>query len=216
VNVNVNVNANANASASASARGGATVIVAGGGGAYVNVEQPYPTTIQGLHVGGGRVREVIKVPFESRRRVERRVVIRAVCMDDRGRPHPAAQVRPDRDVWGDYDGELFRCLAGTYMQVTIADWEGSERFEHGETTTCRKGDSLWHAPGGTVECKPQKPERDCNERSLLRRYGAGVKVLTMWYEETYTEYREEVVVREGWAVQGGAITLDGGVGGRVF
>jgi hypothetical protein len=38
----------------------------------------------------------------------------------------------------------------------------------------------------------------------------------MWYEETYTEYREEVVVREGWAVQGGAITLDGGVGGRVF
>ena len=72
------------------------------------------------------------------------------------------------------------------------------------------------ARGGTVECKPQKPERDCNERSLLRRYGAGVKVLTMWYEETYTEYREEVVVREGWAVQGGAITLDGGVGGRVF
>ena len=35
-------------------------------------------------------------------------------------------------------------------------------------------------------------------------------------EETYTEYREEVVEQEGIAVSGASITLDGGVGGRVF
>jgi hypothetical protein len=214
--VNVNANSNSNALAGASARSGATVIVAGGGGAYINVQQPYPTTIQGLNVGGGRMRQTIRVPFESHRRVSRKVVIRAFCIDDRGTPHPAAQVRPDRDVWEDYEGELFRCVAGTYLQITIADWQGHERFETGETTLCRKGDSLWHGRGGIVECRPQKPERDCNERSLLRRYGVGVKVLTMWSEEVYTEYREEVVEVEGLAISSGAITLDGGVGGRVF
>jgi hypothetical protein len=45
--------------------------------------------------------------------------------------------------------------------------------------------------GGKLECRPEKPERDCNERSLLRRYGAGMKILTMYREEEYTEYREE-------------------------
>ena len=60
-------------------------------------------------------------------------------------------------------------------------------------------------------------ERDCNERSLLRRYGAGVKIVTWWREETYTEYREEVVEagRHGCR-RARMIDLDGGVGGRVF
>jgi len=40
-----------------------------------------------------------------------------------------------------------------------------------------------------------------------------VKVLTMMREETYTEYREEMV--EG-AASTGMIMMDGGVGGRVF
>ena len=81
--------------------------------------------------------------------------------------------------------------------------------------SCRKGEALWHGRG-QIECRPQKAERECNERSLLRRYGAGVKILTWIREETYTEYREEVVEASGMAVSGGAITLDGGVGGRVF
>ena len=73
--------------------------------------------------------------------------------------------------------------------------------------------ALWHGAGGRLECRPEKQARQCNERSLLRRYGAGVKVLTMMREETYTEYREEMV--EG-AASTGMIMMDGGVGGRVF
>ena len=51
---------------------------------------------------------------------------------------------------------------------------------------------------------------------MLRRYGARVKILTWVREETYTEYREEVIKQAGSAVSGAMITLDGGVGGRVF
>ena len=182
----------------------------------MTVDQPYPTTINGLMVEGARVRQVIRVPYEARRRWEKRVVIRAFCIDDRNVPHPASQVRPDRDVDGDYEGELYRCLAGTWLQITWAEYTGDADFGHGETMDCRKGEALWHGRGGRIECKAQRAERECNERSLLRRYGAGVKILMWVREETYTEYREEVVEQAGYAVQGATITLDGGVGGRVF
>lgn len=221
LNVNVNVNANANANANAGARAGLNaragggVWVSGGGSAYVTVDQPYPTTINGLTVEGARVRQTIRVPYEARRRWEKRVVIQAVCIDDRNIPHPASQVRPDREVDGSYEGELYRCLAGTWLQLTWAEYLGDIRFDHGETMSCRKGEALWHGRG-QIECRPQKAERECNERSLLRRYGAGVKILTWIREETYTEYREEVVEQAGVAVSGASITLDGGVGGRVF
>ena len=220
LNVNVNVNANANgnfgARAGLNARAGGNVYVGGGGAAYVTVDQPYPTTINGLMVEGERVRQVIRVPYEARRRQEKRVVIRAFCIDDRNVPHPASQVRPDREVDGDYEGELYRCLAGTWLQITWSEYTGDVDFGHGETMDCRKGEALWHGRGGSVECKPQRAERECNERSLLRRYGAGVKILTWVREETYTEYREEEVEQAGYVVQGATLTLDGGVGGRVF
>lgn len=221
-NVNINVNVNANASASASARGainaraGGAVYVGGGGAAYVTVEQPYPTVIQGLNVEGARVREVVRTPVTATRRSMKRVVIQAVCIDDRNVPHPAAQVRPGRDVREDYEGELYRCLAGAWLQVTIADYRDQISFDGGETLTCRKGEALWFGRDGVLACRPQKAERDCNERSLLRRYGAGIKILTVWREETYTEYREDVVEQAGMAISGASMTLDGGVGGRVF
>lgn len=219
LNVNVNVSADANAGARSragiNARAGGSVWVSGGGSAYVTVDQPYPTTISGLNVEGA-VRQVIRVPYEERRRWEKRVVIQAVCIDDRSVPHPASQVRPDREVDGDYEGELYRCLAGTWLQATWAEYQGEVRFDAGETISCRKGEALWHGRGGRVECRTQRAERDCNERSLLRRYGAGVKILTMVREEIYTAYREEIVEQAGVAVSGATITLDGGVGGRVF
>ncbi|MFZ4165926.1 hypothetical protein [Brevundimonas sp. NPDC058933] len=213
VNVNVNVNANASATARAfaGARSGATVIVGGGGGAYFNVDQPYPTTIQGLSVEG-KTMEMIRVPYTASRRMEKRVVIQASCIDDRAVPHPASQVRPGKDVGMDYEGELYRCIAGTKLQWTIGDEMGGP----GETINCNKREALWYGRGGMLECRPEKQERDCNERSLLRRYGAGVKVLTMIREETYTEYREEMVEAVGAVASGAVIMLDGGVGGRVF
>lgn len=211
-NVNVNVNVNvAGARAFAGARAGATVIVGGGGGAYFNVDQPYPTTIQGLSVEGKSM-EMVRVPYTASRRMENRVVIQAVCIDDRAVPHPASQVRPGKDVATDYEGELYRCIAGTKLQWTIADEAGGP----GETINCNKREALWYGRGGMLECRPEKQERDCNERSLLRRYGAGVKVLTMIREETYTEYREEMVESAGAVASGAVIMLDGGVGGRVF
>lgn len=211
-NVNVNVNVNvAGARAFTGARAGATVIVGGGGGAYFNVDQPYPTTIQGLSVEGKSM-EMVRVPYTASRRMEKRVVIQAVCIDDRAVPHPASQVRPGKDVATDYEGELYRCIAGTKLQWTIADEAGGP----GETINCNKREALWYGRGGQLECRPEKQERDCNERSLLRRYGAGVKVLTMIREETYTEYREEMVESAGAVASGAVIMLDGGVGGRVF
>nr|WP_316629281.1 hypothetical protein [uncultured Brevundimonas sp.] len=229
VNVNVNVGANANANAGANANGYANTGArsylnaraggfsrnygGGGGAAYISVDQPYPTTIQGLAVEG-MVAQTVRTPYSAFRSMMKRVVIHAVCIDDRQVPHPASQVRPDREIADGFEGEIYRCLAGTWLQATLADYEGNVNFDHGTTLTCRKHEALWFGNGGKLECRPEKPERDCNERSLLRRYGAGIKILTMYREEEYTEYREEQV--ESATVLTGAITLDGGVGGRVF
>ncbi len=244
VNVNVNVNGNANANANASslinAHGQGDTYVNSNGGAYFSVAQPYPTVIEGLNVEGAAVAQVVRTPYTASRWAFSRVVIQAVCIDDRDIPHPASQVQPGRDIADGYEGEIYRCIAGTRLQVTWADFVDQISFDHGQTMSCRKGESLWYgrsaeaaayaaasyaggaagpgAPigGGVMECRPQKPERDCNERSLLRRYGAGVKVLTLWREETYTEYREETVQASSMAISTATMTLDGGVGGRVF
>lgn len=232
VDVNVNVDArsrsdsnanadaravlNARSSSSSSSRSYGNIGGGAGGSAYVSVEQPYPTAINGLNVEAASVAQLIRVPYSEMRRFEKRVVIQAVCIDDRNIPHPASQVRPDRDVFGEYEGELYRCIAGSRLQVTIADYLNEISFDGGETLACRKGEALWHGRGGMIECRPQKRERDCNERSLLRRYGAGIKVLTIIREEIFESYREEVVEVAGASVIGGNIVLDGGVGGRVF
>jgi hypothetical protein len=278
LNVNINTNANSNANSnenlirasgfsSLSSRG----YYGGGGGAYFNVDQPYPTVIQGLNVEGAQAAQVVRTPITLSRWMASRVVIRAVCIDDRNVPHPASQVQPGREVADGYEGEIYRCIAGTRLQVTWADYLNEiADFDRGQTLLCAKGESLWYrrrsghgsaqaagytaeqyaqmysqaygemyagqggAPGrvtvrtdggaeitgghegGEMICAVQKPERDCNERSLLRRYGAGIKVLTLWREEFYTEYREEVVQTAVAASAGYSLTLDGGVGGRAF
>lgn len=211
-NININVNVNAGAQARASSRASAIALgrAQGFGYASFSVDQPAPTIINNLVVEGAA--RLVRTPYVERRRMERRVVIQAVCIDARSVPHPAARLRPDRDVFSDYEGELYRCLAGTWLQATIAAYEGEVRFDGGETLACRPGEALYHGRGGRLECRPQTRERDCFERSLLRRYGAGVFVLTMIREEEYTEYREEVVVE---TISGMSLMLDGGVGGRV-
>ncbi len=232
INVNVNVRNNVNSSSNANAEARSSLNArsvsaatgrsygniggGAGGSAFVSVEQPYPTAINGLNVESAAVAQVIRVPYEEYRRFEKRVVIQAVCIDDRNIPHPASQVRPDREVHGDYEGELFRCIAGSRLQVTIAEYLDRVSFDGGDIIACDKGQALWHGRGGFVECRTQKRERDCNERSLLRRYGAGIKILTIIREEKYTAYREEVVQAAGVSVINSSIVLDGGVGGRVF
>ena len=183
----------------------------GGGGGY---SPPIVSgIIQGLNVDANQ--EAARSAYQSSRTSLHRVAIQAVCLDDRTIPHPASQVSPDRAVEDGYEGEIYRCIAGTWLQATIATYEGRVDFSGGQTLTCHKGDALYHAPGGRVECRPQRPARDCNERSLLRRFGAGIKILTMITTESFTTYRESATRTESSSVASG-LSLDGGVGGIVF
>jgi hypothetical protein len=216
VNVNAQASASGAASAGASAgaggSAGATVFYGGGGGGGGFATPGVAGFIQGLNVVGDATR---RVSYESSRTVVRKVVIQAVCLDDKDVPHPASQTSPDRDIEDSFDGELYRCIAGARMQATIADYDGGEiRFDHGRVLACQKNEAIYHGPGGAVECRPQKPARDCNERSLLRRFGAGVKILTMRVEEKYTAFREET--QTSVTSTASAISLDGGVGGFVY
>lgn len=223
VNVNVNasvivnaaVNAQVNAQAASVAGGSAygQTIVVGGGGGYGGGLAPGPTVVTGgLNVEGGK--EMRRVAYQAQRTKTIRVVIQAFCVDDKLTPHPASQVFADQDVADDYNGEIYRCIAGTRMQYTWAEYLGQVSFEGGKTITCEKNQSLWHAPGGKLECRTQKPERDCNERSLLRRFGAGIKILTMTIVETYTAYREEEV--ESASSSASSFSFSGGVGGFAY
>ncbi len=228
VNVTVNANVTAVAVAGAGGRSGAVVYSSGGGGGggYVG---PSPTgVIQGLNVEGTLKKK--QVAYEAKRTRTRRVVIRAYCVDDRDTPHPASQVFAGEEVADGYDGELYRCIAGARMQWTVIDWEMRASNEGGKSFFCNKNESLYYeqdlaggpsvagnadgARAGRVTCKPQRPARDCNERSLLRRFGAGVKVITITEVETYTAYREESVREE--SSSSFSMSLDGGVGGTVY
>jgi len=238
VNVNIGatviVNANASATANAGAASGAssgagslagsasgTVNYYGGGGHGGYYSGPMASGyIQGLNVEGGEARR--RQAYEATRTRTRRVIIRAVCLDDRDVPHPASQVTPDRDIDDLYDGELYRCIAGSRMQYVIADYSGQIDISTGgggQTYICQKNEALYHVPGagqgqGTLTCRPQRPARDCNERSLLRRFGAGVKILTIITTEKYTAYREETVQERQSLTT--SFSLDGGVGGVVY
>jgi hypothetical protein len=133
-------------------------------------------------------------------------------------PHPASQVTPDRQLADSYAGEVYRCIAGTRMQWTMADYLGKVDFSQGQTTTCNKNEALVmnRVPGqslGVLQCMTQKPARDCNERSLLRRFGAGVKIIKIITTETYTAYREEQTRTASSSATFESMMIDGGVGG---
>jgi hypothetical protein len=204
--VNANVQAQANVNAAAQSQG--AVFVGGGGGAS-GVISGTPGLIGALNVDNGGLR---RAAYEATRTKITKVIIEAVCLDDKRVPHPASQLSPDRDIDEVFEGELYRCIAGTWLQATIADYHGQISFDHGWTMDCAKGDALYRDRGGKLECRAQKPARDCNERSLLRRFGAGVKILTMITTEKYTAYREEVIQSSSSS----ALSLDGGVGGITY
>jgi hypothetical protein len=218
VNTNVNASATANSSAAANANAGAgsgamTFI---GGGSYTPMTSgPAATAITGLNVVGLEEEYEYEYYEEERSRwVEEWRVVRAVCVDDGGTPHPASRVESDERVGVSYTGEIYRCMAGTAMQVTIG-WlhEGEYDWNEAATIACRKGEALRHEPGGRLYCETQEPRRNCNERSLLRRYGPGVKLVFMRREEHYTERVRHEVERERRERVSMTLMLDGGVGG---
>jgi len=210
INIYVTASGQSNASGVSNVNGNVASLLGGGGGGGGGYMGPGPVSLlQNLNVMGA---ETHRASFEATRTLTKKVIIEAVCVDDKDVPHPASQVGPDRDIEDSYDGELYRCIAGTHMQATIAEYLGKVSFDHGRTMDCVKDQALYHAPGGKVECRAQKPARDCNERSLLRRFGAGVKILTMITVEKYTETREE----SAQSFSSGNMILDGGVGGVMY
>ncbi len=134
-----------------------------------------------------------RIALETRT-VMRDYLVQAICLDERGNPHPASQTFGGRDVAQSYSGEIYRCMSGTRMRYTI----------NNQSHDCAPGEALWYE-GNRVECRPQIERRPCNERSLLRRYGPGDKLVRVRETETL-ERREETTFS-------GAMTMDGGVGG---
>jgi len=230
VTVNANASAEVNVSSSSSGSGaatgtgqgsgsatgsGQTVVYGGGGGGGWYESGGSSGLIQGLDVDSGLRTQ--RVAYQASRTRVRVVVIQAVCLDDKDVPHPASQVTPDRELPESYEGEVYRCIAGARMQWTMADYLGKVDFGQGQTFTCNKSEALAlsRAEGqaqGKLQCLPQKPARDCNERSLLRRFGAGVKIIKIITAETYTAYREEQT-RTASSSSTFNMTIDGGVGG---
>ncbi len=182
----------------------------GGGGGNFSASEGVNSFIPSLAVEGVETGEARRICAEYRS-TPRVVAVQAVCLDDKAIPHPASQVIPDRELLPAYEGEVFRCIAGARMQYTLADYAGSADFTRGQTVSCLKGEALYHSAAGQLACRPQRPARDCNERSLLRRYGAGIKVIRTVAAQQCVAYKTETA-------QSGApesLLIDGGVGGVV-
>lgn len=185
VNAGAQAQANATSIAIANVRQG-DIIVRGGGGGYVGA-----AAAVGVAGAALSVTEAAAVMEMS----ERTATIQAICLDSNGTPHPASQTFGERDVNGAYVGEIFRCMAGTRMRVT----------HDGRSFDCVAGEALWHE-NGAVTCKTQIARRPCNERSLLRRFGPGEKVVRL--RETREARRETTF--------SASMTMDGGVGQGVY
>jgi hypothetical protein len=213
--VNANVNANASAAATATASGSGTGTGNGSGNGFgtgvgtgFGAGNGFGAGFGGGGAGPGFTTGVVsalpdivvqsaparrRVAYEASRTKTVKIIIQAFCLDDRGEPHPASQVFPEKDVDNAYDGELYRCIAGTRMQYVMADFNEKISFDGGKSITCDKDQALYHTKDAKLECRKQAAARDCNERSLLRRFGAGIKILTIVTVETYTAYREEEI-----------------------
>lgn len=187
VNAGARAQASATAIAIANARTGDTIVrnnmVMDGGGMVGVQSAAFAVTEQSMET--------------EQRMTERMLLIQAICLDARGTPHPASQTFGERDVRDAYVGEIFRCMAGTRMRITI----------DGRSFDCQAGEALWYE-NGEVTCKPQIARRPCNERSLLRRYGPGDKMVRIREMESRQASRETTFQ--------GAMTMDGGVGQGVW
>ena len=210
---------------------GRSLFFGGGGGGMIGGGQT-TTVIDNLLIEGEMesklITEQIEVPYTEAitrsRWTESLYILQAVCMDDSNTPHPSSRPDPSEQVDTDFSGELFRCMSGTWMQVTLGLYEnGNGQFNNGTTIACAKGEALFHQAGGKLSCAPQIVRRSCNERSLLRKFGAGIKIVRISREEQYTEQitktRIETRTRQVSSSSSSSsktrrtLVLSGGVGG---
>jgi hypothetical protein len=172
--------------------GGDTTIVRGGSAYYNFYERP-----QG-YVGG------LSVDVEDAGRWSR---VRALCIDSRGAGHPASRLDPGFRLAADHEGEIYRCVVGTRMTVLVAHGEEDD-FDGAHTFTCAAGEALRRGGEGQLFCAPQEEQRQCFERSLLRKHGPGDKLVFI-REAGSGASRMDLTQ----AMTGG-MSLDGGVGAR--
>ncbi len=190
VSVQVSTSGSSTASQSASALFNS---FGGGGSGSWSPESSVTTDIGEVKIDNPAPPPMIQQICAAWKTAVRQVAIQATCLDDKAVPHPASQVSPDKAVAPGYEGEVYRCIAGARMQYTIADYSGQADFNHGQTIVCNKGEALYHSANGALQCKAQIPARDCNERSLLRRFGAGIKIMAMSGQQVCTAYRAQTV-----------------------
>ncbi len=183
--VGAQAQANAMSIAISQARSGDTVIRMGGGG-FGGVSVDAGVTAAALSVSESMVESAA---------IDRTLVLQAICLDVNGTPHPASQTFGERDVRDAYAGEIFRCMAGTRMRYTM----------DGRSYDCATGEALWYE-GGAVSCRTQIARRPCNERSLLRRFGPGEKLVLI----------RETSTRQTNTDFSASMTMDGGVGQGVW
>ncbi len=198
VSSSISVNVSTSGSSSGLTNGALLSNFSGGGSGSWSAESGVTTDIPDIKIEAQTLTRQVCAAYKA---VVRQVAIQAVCLDDKAVPHPASQTSPDRAVAPGYEGEVFRCIAGARMQYTVADFSGQADFNHGQTIVCQKSEALYHSASGALQCRPQAPARDCNERSLLRRYGAGIKVLALGGAQVCVAYRTETVA----AASGGEV-----------
>lgn len=205
---------NSGASYGSYSSGGGVAYYGGGGGAYMAPAPVYNGMIEGLNVGGGQAAASMEQVTETKT-VTEIVPIRAVCMDDTGVPHPASRVNGDEKVGSEFNGEVYRCMAGTYMEVTMGRMvDGKAVFDGGKNLTCTKGQALSYK-GGNITCVAQLPAANCNERSLLRRFGPGIKYLVLARQQTYTRQVQSQQSSQ-YTTFKSSMYVDGGVGQGVY
>jgi hypothetical protein len=208
-------------------------VYSSGGGSYLTSAPPTPGVIE----GAAEEQEAVTEQFQETRTLTETIAIRAVCIDDRGMPHPASRTDGEQDIAPTFNGEVFRCMAGTRMEIIVGKIvDGKPVFDGGRTMSCQKGQALSYTTGqggeagagGTLVCVAQAPRADCNERSLLRRYGPGIKFATITRTETVTATRQASRSSSSSSSSSssggdssqvrftGSMYVDGGVGQGVF
>lgn len=96
------------------------------------------------------------------------VEVRATCVDARGVPHPAAQTFGEREAPAQFEGELFRCLAGTHLRYDV------DHAVH----DCSAGEALWFGEGA-LSCRAAVEQTREYDRELLRQFRAGPKLVRL-------------------------------------
>ena len=143
------------------------VFVGGGGSSYINVTQQ-SGNIGNLNVEEPCVQQWAQVVSS----------IHAECIDLRGNLHPATRMIAETWVDSSIDKEIYRCLPGSSLHVTIGEVVQSSRglagvYEGGQVLSCAPGEALRHYTDGVVKCAIADRVPDCTERENMRRYGTG-------------------------------------------